>query len=59
MSSILYQKQNLSKLLINVELTKVNITMVKNDDIIQNFVDIDIRSNIQPNCEISEKEIYA
>ena len=49
----------LSKQLINPRLTKVNITMVKNDDIIQNFVDIDIRSNIQPNCEISKKEIYA
>ena len=49
----------LSKQLINTRLTKVNITMVKNDDIIQNFVDIDIRSNIQPNCEISKKEIYA
>ena len=33
--------------------------MVKNDDIIPNFVDIDIRSNIQPNFEISKKEIYA
>ena len=57
MSSILYQKQTQNRF--NVELTKVNITMVKNDDITQNFVDIDIRSNIQPNCEISEKEIYA
>ena len=33
--------------------------MVKNDDIVQDFVDIDIRNNIQPNCEISKKEIYA
>ena len=56
MSSILYQKQTQNRF---TELTKVNITMVKNDDIIQNFVDIDVRSNIQPNVEISKKEIYA